>query len=488
MTPWVVVAALASGAWRLAFLGRPLAPDEAGLLLIARQWSPGSSLYGDYFVDRPPGLVAFFWIADALGGEVAFRVGTALAAVAATLLAARLGVALTGAGRGGTAAAVATALYLSLPTFGVLDTNAEMLACPAVLGGLVLLAEAGRRAESRPRAAALSAFAAGSAGAAAVGLKQNVVDVLVVAAVVAVHLAVTRRPRLAIVGSVLVGAGASVSVALLVLGAWWRGTSPGELWDALYAFRLDAVAVIGSEASDATSARALELVGSLLLSGAVVLVLLGWFAGRGRRVAAYGGLPLRVLLVALVGYEAVGVAAGGSYWLHYQLLLTPGLAVAAAAVGAASDPAGSRRWRTRLAAVLGWTGLVAAVGLAVASQRDLVEPVDREVITYLEDHADPGDTATVAYGRPNILVETGMTSPYPQLWSLPVRVLDPDLRELTEVLRSARRPTWVVTKGRSLATWGVDARVANQVLLEHYEVAASLEGATIYRSSGIVEP
>ena len=51
-------AALAVAAW-LPFLRAPLMPDEAGLFIIGEQWGPGRSLYGDYWVDRPPLIV---WI------------------------------------------------------------------------------------------------------------------------------------------------------------------------------------------------------------------------------------------------------------------------------------------------------------------------------------------------------------------------------------------------------------------------------------------
>ena len=60
--------AAAAGLCWLPFAGRRLSPDEGGLLLLAGQWSPGSSLYGDYFVDRPPGLIALAALADAAGG------------------------------------------------------------------------------------------------------------------------------------------------------------------------------------------------------------------------------------------------------------------------------------------------------------------------------------------------------------------------------------------------------------------------------------
>ena len=41
----------------MPFLARPLSPDEGGFLLVASQWEPGTSLYGHYWVDRPPLLM-----------------------------------------------------------------------------------------------------------------------------------------------------------------------------------------------------------------------------------------------------------------------------------------------------------------------------------------------------------------------------------------------------------------------------------------------
>lgn len=65
---------------RLSALGAPLSADEGGFLVVARQWRPGSSLYGDYWVDRPPLLLALFHVADALGGLPALRVMGCVAA------------------------------------------------------------------------------------------------------------------------------------------------------------------------------------------------------------------------------------------------------------------------------------------------------------------------------------------------------------------------------------------------------------------------
>src|SRR6187549_2677196 len=65
---------------RLPFLRSALAPDEAGFLLVGQQWRPGgTSLYGSYWVDRPPLLVTLFRLASDLGGGVPLRLVGCLA-------------------------------------------------------------------------------------------------------------------------------------------------------------------------------------------------------------------------------------------------------------------------------------------------------------------------------------------------------------------------------------------------------------------------
>ncbi|MFT4262248.1 MAG: hypothetical protein QM572_02605, partial [Nocardioides sp.] len=81
---------------RLWHVAAPLSSDEAGFLMVARQWHPGSSLYGDYWVDRPPGLITLYRVADLAGGTVALRVVGLVAVLVAVALAARLGRVLAG--------------------------------------------------------------------------------------------------------------------------------------------------------------------------------------------------------------------------------------------------------------------------------------------------------------------------------------------------------------------------------------------------------
>ena len=68
---------------RLPFLHRLAFPDEAGLLIVAQHWHEGgANLYGTLFVDRPPLLLLFYQVADALGGiEAARLMGLVAAAV-----------------------------------------------------------------------------------------------------------------------------------------------------------------------------------------------------------------------------------------------------------------------------------------------------------------------------------------------------------------------------------------------------------------------
>lgn len=124
-----------------------------------------------------------------------------------------------------------------------------------------------------------------------------------------------------------------------------------------------------------------------------------------------------------------------------------------------------------------------AATLLSVSWAHLVEPFwsqDVAVEDYLQDHSRPGDTGVVAFGNPNVLEAAGLSSPYENIWSLPVRVRDPRLAEFATVLAGPHRPTWVVVNGSSLGTWGVDARAGEFVLSRLYRPVTVLDGFTVY--------
>ncbi|GAA4375819.1 hypothetical protein [Nocardioides caricicola] len=451
-SPWERVTALAvlAGAVWLPFAGRSLSPDEGGLLMLGSQWSDGTSLYGDYFVDRPPLLIALFSLADWLGGTPWSLRLIGVVAVAATVL-------LAGAvGRAAEVSpvlpALTAAVLVATPLFGGTVVNGELLGLPFLVGGCAAVLMAAR-SDAWQRWALL----AGVLGACGALVKQSLLDVFVLAAV----LLLTRR-RFAALG--VVAAAAVATVALAVLLAWWRGTDPVDLWDAVVVFRGDAASVIASSATDSTTARLRGLLVALLASGAPLLVV-----ALVRRVR---GSTLLWPALAVLTWELVVVLAGGSYWLHYLMGLVPGLVLLTAAA-----PGTDRLLRAAYA--------VCAVSTAAALCWVLVRPIDRPeapAVAWLDAHVEPGDTGLVAFGGANILRATGLPSPYPDLWSLPVRVHDPELTRLGSLLSSPDRPTWLIVAGTSLDTWGVDAEAADRIMAEHYTAATTAGDWTIYRS------
>ena len=66
-----------------------------------------------------------------------------------------------------------------------------------------------------------------------------------------------------------------------------------------------------------------------------------------------------------------------------------------------------------------------------------------------------------------------------------MRVRDPHLAALNEVLKSRQRPTWVVVDGTSLYTWGVNPRTAERTLLLRYNQVADIVPYTVYLRHGL---
>jgi hypothetical protein len=458
------LAAAALLGW-LPFLWRPLSPDEGGLLVVASQWGPGSSLYGDYWVDRPPVLIGLFALADGFGDPWSLRLLGCLAVVLTVLLAGLVGRLATPARRIGVVLAAGTAaIFTATPLFGGSVVNSELLALPFILAGLAA-AIAAATATSAVRVLAL-ATTAGVAGALAALTKQRQLDVLVAILVLAV---VTRRPRLLL--GALAGAALTVLVALLV--SHRLGTPATDLWEALVVFRGDAAQVIAASSTEATPHRFARVLGAL--AGSAAPFVAAGLLVRLRGPAPYGVLDLRLPAIAVLGWELVVVLLGGSFWLHYLMGLVPGLVLLAAAAAQRRVAAGPTVVLPYAAAVVSTLAVIVYV-VAVPIERD-----ETPVIDYLRAVAAPGDTAVVAFGAANILRETGMSSPYEELWSLPVRVRDPELTDFTAVLLGDEAPTWVVTQGLRVDTWGVDGAAADRALRDRYRLAATTGDFTIFR-------
>lgn len=459
---FLALAVVAMVGVRLSFLGSPVGRDEAGFLLVGAGWDHGSSLYGHFWVDRPPLLI---WIMDLAGSVTGLR----LIGLGACVLMV-LGVARTAyLARGEQAArwaGAAAALFSVAPWFGVPRTNGEMLATPFVAWGFALAAHALLRPERR---AWLHGLGAGVLAACAGLIKQTIADVIVFAIVLAIALVwqqrTSRRHALVVVGSGLVGVLVALGVGLAA--AALRGTTVPELFEALVMFRVDAGEVIRTSASSATAERLFTLLATWLASGlALIAGLTLWDAARRRD-------PVLLAALSVIVFVSGTAMLGGSYWAHYLFQLVPASALA---VGLLVGHIGRRVTLASAAFVVAMT--VGNLLWNVAVPPD--DGVEAEVVgAWLRESADPSDSAVVAYGQPNVLANADMTSPYPYLWSLPVRTLDPDLTAMSDVLAGADRPAWLVDWS-GIDSWGVDSTALKTVLEREYREVAEVCGRTIW--------
>jgi len=476
----VVLVAAVGALLRVPFLTKALSSDEAGFLRVAGQWSPGHSLYGSYWVDRPPLLIGIYQLADLLGGAVPLRLLGIVALLVSTFVAAALARLVTTWEWAPPLVAAAPAVLMSDVLFGATEVDGELLSVPFVLAGVyaVLRALADVDPPSRRR---LWWVAGGVLGVGAAGVKQSMVEVFVAAGVGVLWLLVRRtwRPAVEAVAAFAVGAAACGGVILVWASA--RGTRPGPLFEAVVTFRGQAAEIIRNEASAATHERAMELLLAFVSSAAWLLGLLAvvsavlWWRRRDGSPPKEPFVPLGWITAALMTWETVGAVGGGSYWLHYLIGTVPGSTLIVAAVA-----------RAHLVRIR-WIGAVYGCIMAIAIPATIVHhhqtaaDQEQQVAAYLRTHAQPGESAVVAFGHANLLEGTGLSDPYVHLWSLPVRVRDPRLVEFTRVLRD-ERPTWVVVAGPEIDTWAIDAHRANAFLQRHYRDVTEIDGWHLLRA------
>ena len=457
---WLVttgLAALVAFGAHLLFVGGSLMSDEGGYAMVARMWHHGGPyLYGPQWVDRPPGLIALFWLAD-LGGPAGVRLTAAVLATALVAAAGWAGWAVRGGRAAGWSSWTAAVLVCStlLETY---ELDGELAAAPWVMTSVAAVLHAIYRSRSRRSAVVMSAVS-GAAAALAMLDKQNFLDGFVFAAVLL--LALTMRGRLARPRAALVLAGGLVGAALVLVPTlvWSAGHGGVDaLLYATYGFRADAADVMRSGSLHAPEARAVELLWLAVTSG-LVLVTAQLALGNWRAVWARS--PLALACGAAFAVEVGGIVAGANYWPHYLIAPIPVISLAA---GVAATRPGFGRWWTRTAVVA--VGVITATGTpgVVAAETNPSTPY----LTgrWLAQVAHPGDSVVVPYSHANVIETSGLAAPYPYSWSLPVRTLDPDLRLFTGLLTSRDAPTWVVVWD-DLHTWGLDSYNRVETALHH---------------------
>lgn len=445
----VAAAALAAALLRFPGLFWPPRPDEAGFILVARAWDPEpTSMYGPYFVDRPPQLIALVGLLDHLGGVVALRAAGAVACV--LLVVAAAGCARVVAGdRAAAWTAVATAAVVSNAAVDSVAAKGELLGLPLVMGScwLALLAartgDRGAAAEPPPGRALLQAGAAGLLAASALGMKQNLAGGLVFGAVLLLGGALSGRlaPGRAVRLGAAAAVGAVVPVAATVGWALAAGVRLETLWYDVYGFRSDAFAVISAYSSEANDVRALELLSFAFAAGMVLII--GGFVVHA--VAEWRDEPaLTAAIVAMLAVDVVALALGGSFWRAYLFTLVPGTALCAAMLvrRGSTSKRGLVMRGVIVASVV--SCLVASAAWVSVNVVGADRPREAAIGDALAAASGPGDTLVVFGGRADVQLLSGMDSPYRHLWSLPMRTLDPEYAELRAVLEGPEAPTWIV--------------------------------------------
>jgi len=463
----VLLAVVVAVALRLPFLAVLPSPDEAGLLIVGEQWGVGDSLYGDHWIDRPPILLAWAWLAANTGGVAALR-ALGLIPVVVTIVACSAAAGRLAGDRAARWAGVAAAVLTVSPWLGADRVNGELFAAPWLAVGVYTAVRAVETPTLR------WAVATGAAIAGAVLTKQNHGDAAVFAVVLLVGCLVTGRvrPRAALRLAAGALAGAALLASVVVLGAWTRGTAPGELFDALFTFRLRAAEVLASDPEGARVGRRNELLRRSAASGQALLVLLVLFAPLLRRFRS----PEAWALSAMAAFGCLSVIAGGSWWNHYLVELAVPVAVGAGLIAA--------RTRIVVPVTLGYSAVAAVVGtfliLPAVGAVDGPVAVGRAIAAV----AEPGDTVVHAWGRVDLVYATGLDSPYEHLWSLPVRTDDPRLEAFGELVAGPAAPTWLVIR-RQLEGWGMDADAAQAMVDRRYREVARVCGYRVLLREGV---
>ncbi|MGY1715030.1 hypothetical protein ACI78R_11280 [Geodermatophilus sp. SYSU D01106] len=460
---------------RASYVLRPLRNDEGGYLLVARQWHTGGEfLYGDYFVDRPPLLMALFRIASLTGWDQAIRALAVPFVLVFVLAGWRAGVLLAGPAGGRWAAVVAAAITCS-PALAAEQADGELFGAVLVMAALALTLTAWHTASPGRRVG--WAVAAGAVAAAAPLVKQSLVEgLLLLAGLVLLGWwggDADRRRALHLAGGGLLGA--LLPTALLGLWLVAARIDPADAWYDLVGSRGVAFDVLWSTSPGDSVRRA----GQLLVLGTVtglLPVLVTWLV-TGRRAPRTEPAGVRLITPLLV-YGVVGIASGGAYWPPYLLQLAPAAVLAAGVLAPSIARSGAwMRGCCRLAVAAALVGTLASTLVHATAPSAWAGQRTGE---WLADSKAAGDTGFVAYGLPSVLEAADLPSPYPHLWSAAMRTLDPDQARLRATLAGPEAPAWIV-QVNGLDAWGIDeGSRLRDLLRERYRVVAEVCGHPVW--------
>lgn len=480
--PWraLALAVVLACAFRLPFVAEPFGDDEGGYLYVAQHWpGPGHWLYGGQWVDRPPVLVLVFKLVALLGGTpVAMRL-VAMVLVSALVVAAWCAGRRLAGGDGAVAAALTAAALGSDPAIVGDELVSDSIGATFVMVSVALLLAAIHRGE-QPRTASRGdglvplalAGLAGAAGVLAFLSKQSALVAMVVAALLLGARLGRRWPLLlAYAGGVLVPLAATVA---------WAAAGPGlgMLVDATYTFRVAAAHLVAASASRAPAARRGVFVHVMLASGMVLpLAQLGYDL-----LTRRGAWRLRVAVLVAAGCLAAVIVASLNWFTYYWLAVVP---LAAMGTAIAFVPGRRPRW-ARMVPRLVVAGTVAVVAANVVTRLP-VRATEPLASRFVAAAARPHDTMVVVWGRPNLMEDAGLSTPYPYSWTLPLRVEDPRLRLFARTLAGPQAPTWLLEVGH-LNEWGLGSPQVARLVARRYHLAAVVCGHDVLLRDGVPRP
>jgi hypothetical protein len=382
----------------------------------------------------------------------------------------RAGSLLAGNAGGRWAAGVAAGVMCS-PGVAADQADGELFGAAFVMVSIALALSAWHA--SSPTSSRCWTAAAGVVAGAAPLVKQNLLEGLLLLAGLIVFgywgrdEAARRRAAgmapMALAGALL----PAVAVALWLAGV---AAEPAGAWRDLVGFRRDALEVIWST-SPSTS---LTLLAQLLMLGVltgVVLVAIAWFCCARRHLPDRA--PERRTITALLLFGFAAITAGGSYWAPYLLQLAPATVLAAGAIASAV-------WMRSAVGVVVFAAAVTTIEGVVVHAAVPSTWYSQRIGEWLSDAKAPGDTGFVAYGHAGVLESADLPSPYPHLWSVPMRTLDPEQARLRDTLGGPGAPTWIV-QVNGLNAWGIDDGARLKTLIrDRYEAVAEICGSRVW--------
>ena len=278
-------------------------------------------------------------------------------------------------------------------------------------------------------------------------------------------------------------AGAMLPVVVLLVWAGLNGVDLPTLWEMIYGFRSDAFEVITRGHMSAPLERAFHLIALFVGSGLALLI--GLFLASLR--PAFAARPAATAAVlAMLMVDVAGITLGGSYWMAYLVALIPAAVLSTALVVAGGAFVPPMRVVVAFAAgsslvLLAYFGLIHVTGRSYATWATYRGEAVGEV-------AHPDDSILVLYGAPEVVRASGLDSPYPYLWSLQVRTLDPELTQMRATIQGPDAPEWIVQRS-GLNRWGIDSdHRLRDLLHRRYDAVGNVCGSPIWLLKGESRP